>query len=138
MAIRHLYTVLSDWLVMDAGGRATPVGIFHNIDVREVPAVKSPLGIVVALTADEGERFGLSIIGPDGQVVAALGEHVATTPPSLREHQQWAFTAAALLPALPLEAAGVYRFVVESEGDRIHEYPFGVLLKPPEDGAEDE
>ncbi len=89
MAINHLYTILCDYLVQSEDGKVSANGIFHNIEVKEFPAAKDPMGIVVAFAGDPGEPFAIVLERPDGSS-EELSRGVVEAPPGLREHQQWA------------------------------------------------
>jgi len=138
MAIRHLYTVLCDYLITHADGRTSAAGIFHNVEVRDFPAGKDPMGVVVAFAGDGGEPYEVALEGPGG-FRQGMAEGTLEHPAELREHQQWAVVLAVTASPAIFPSPGVYRIVVRSGGVEIHAHPFGVLRRrtPDEEGGSD-
>lgn len=129
MAIRHLYTILCDYLVVGQDGRPTAAGIFHNIEFDQLPGARSFLGIVVGLMGEDGDVFRVTLDDPDGECMAELATSAVEKPTDLREHQQWAYTATGLAAPAVFPKAGVYSVCIWEGREKIHAYPFGVLLK---------
>ena len=136
MVINHLYTILCDYLVQSHDGKVSANGIFHNIEVKEFPAGKDPMGIVVAFCGDPGESFAVLLERPDGSS-DELSRGVVEPPAGLGEHQQWALTLTGVATPAVFPAPGVYRVVLKSGDEVIHSYPFGVFQKSGDEEVDD-
>ena len=94
------------------------------------------MGIVVGLTGEDGDAFRVTLDGPDGDCIAELATSTVEKPTDLREHQQWAYTATGIAAPAVFPKAGVYSVCIWEGQERIHAYPFGVLLKGQVKGEE--
>lgn len=135
MALHHLSTVLCDYPIISAEGRGSAVGIFHNAIVKEFPAGKDPMGIIVAFSGDPGDPYSMSLEGPGG-VDILLGEGTVQAPTALREHEQSVVTHLFTAHPAQFPAAGVYRIVLRSGDQGVHEHPFGVFVGEAESSEE--
>jgi len=139
MAIRHLYTVVCDYVVVGQDGRATAVGILHNIEFAQFPATKSLLGLVVGLVGDDGDEFRVALEGPDERSIAEVSKGTIAAPRDLRENQQWGFTVAGAVTPVVFAAPGIYAVTVWEGARMVHRYPFGVLSgEPSQEVGDDE
>jgi hypothetical protein len=137
MAIRHLYTVLCEYVTVGRDGRPTAAGIFHNVEVGSFPATRR-LGLLIGFGGDEGDPFRITLDGPDGQTIEELGKDAIDAPQALREHEQWTFHAAGVADAATFGAPGVYGISLWDGDQRVHTYPFGVLERESREADESE
>jgi hypothetical protein len=133
MAIRHMYTVLCDYLVLGQDSKPTAVAIFQNVAVRQFPAAKDPLGILVSLRGDPGDPFEVVLVGPTGDTLGEVAKGTIQQPSDLREHQQWAMNVVGVASPAVFAKPGVYSVQVTSDGEHVHSYPFGVFARDQEE-----
>jgi hypothetical protein len=129
MAFRHIATVVCDYLIRDERQRFSLVGIFKNIEARQFPAVKDPLGIYVEFSADPGDTYEVLLEGPKGFSISVAQETVGG-PPSLVPHQQWSCVTTAIARPAIFPRPGVYYIVLKGNGRTINRHSFGVFLVP--------
>ncbi|MBM3474902.1 MAG: hypothetical protein FJX75_16695 [Armatimonadetes bacterium] len=138
MALRHLYTVLCEYVTMGRDDRPTAAGIFHNIEVESFPATRR-LGLLVALGGDDGDTYRVTLDGPDGEPIGDLVAHATIgARGGHREHQQWVWTAAGVVRAAEFRTPGVYGISVWDDGGRVNTYRFGVLQRESGEGDDSE
>ena len=136
MAIEHLYTILCEYLIQASDGKMSAAGIFHNIQTREFPATKDPMGLIVAFSGEEGDAFEVLLEGPGMPSGSIMGGVVPAFTGSNELEYRVQTVAAEARPAAFREP-GIYRVVLRSGDQLIHEYPFGVFGVPAEPGGDD-
>ena len=134
MAIRHLYTMLCEYVTVGRDGRPTAAGIVANIEVAEFPAARDRLGLLVGFTGDNGDRFRITLDGPDGRPIKELAQGTIDSPEALRRDEQWTTYAAGVAEPAGFDAPGLYGITLWDGEQRVHTYPFGVLQRPPSEG----
>jgi len=124
MALKHLATLLADYVAPDASGRHTLVRLYQNVaHVGPFPCEKLPFCVLVELQG-EGESFRIVLEGPPGSYEVAKG--VAEKPKDLPEYQQWATGFVMELTPGVFPEPGVYAIVVYSGDEELHRREFGV------------
>jgi hypothetical protein len=128
MPIKHIATVLCDYLVADDKGHYTAINSFQNIlHIGPFPSVKSPFCVIVEFQGD-GEPFRITLEGPPGVVELSTGE--AGRPTDLGPNQQWATVNAIQVKPGVFPEPGVYAIVLYSGDEEVHRREFGVLAGP--------
>ncbi len=130
MALKHLATVLSDFMAPDSApnsARHTLVRLFVNVGHRgPFPAVKMPFCVMVEMQGDN-DPFRVTLRGPDGVGEKELATGVADKTPNLRPYQQCTTSFIAELQPLIIPAPGVYSIVLYSGDTEVHRRDFGVF-----------
>jgi hypothetical protein len=128
MAITHLATTFSDYLVVQDDGRNTLIRTYQNIRTTEMPAVKIPFCVVVEMTSDRPEPMRVTLEGPPGERL--IHEGMVEAPQGLVEYQQWSSTLTFEIQPGIFPEPGVYSIVVSGNDGEVHRRNFGVLLLP--------
>src|SRR5260370_29606741 len=99
MAIRHMYTILCDYVFQDAITQKMGfVGIFQNIDLLNIPGALAQFYVIVGAIGEEGEEFEILVANAERSWQMSL---VKSTIGSSRDKDRVAVTAMMMyLPGL--------------------------------------
>jgi hypothetical protein len=141
MAIRHIATLLCDYLIRSDDGRYTLVGLFKNIEARpgaKLPIIKSPMGIYVEFLAEGGESVEVILKGPGKFSHQLFQSHLAVPETTLLRYQQRSASIGITAQPAAFEREGVYSIVLKSGNKTIHTHRFGVIIKPAQSGEDED
>jgi hypothetical protein len=136
MALRHLSTVLCDYVIVSNEGKASAIGLFQNIRVTGFPGAVPMVGIIVTFAGERGDPYEVRLEGP-GMEDMVVSQGVCEPPPGLDEHQQWGVMVYGKAAPMVFNEPGVYRVVLRCEAEVVHSYPFGVFVQRTEEAATD-
>ncbi len=139
MAVRHVYTHLCEYAIVDKDGKTSFINIIQNIILDEFPGALISLFVGVGFTAAAGQSAKVSIEDPNGKPIFQTSEEVvpsATGGPFPRGFKHVNQVLLLLKPAVfPLE--GTYNVVLRVDGKVIHREPFAVLKRNAPDGNDE-
>ena len=127
-AIKHVYTVVCEYIVIDENKKPTFVNVIRNAALSQLPGMLSTVSLVTNISNAQGKECRISLVDPSGkEVPCTIG---ILEPIELRNKYciQSSLMGVTLAPAI-FFVEGVHHIVIRVEGKIIHREPFGVFLK---------
>jgi hypothetical protein len=139
MAVRHLYTLLCDYVLQDAAGKNSYMGVFQSILLDEVPGSIPQFFLVVAASVDRDEGFIVKVANQDRTWEQHLATGIARGDPgSLSPETDLIAVFAARLVDLIFPELGRYQILVLDGDEVVHSFPFAVQLREQADAENQE
>lgn len=129
MAVRHLYTHVSEYFVRDVDGRISFINIINNVTLDGIPGALTNLCIGVGFTGGEGQTFSVCLEDPKKKKIFRSDETPVPSPSSVPSNERMRSVTNAVFvigPAVfPVE--GTYHVVFRVGNKVIHREPIPVV-----------
>lgn len=134
MAIRHLFTIISEHLIVSDRRSLSAIDIIANVELDQIPGTLARLCILVGVTAEEGDDFSVTIEGPGPRPakteILKEGSIRNEGAKAIDIRRARNLVGYVVIQPIGFTAEGIHHVVVRQGRRIIHKYPFGVLKRP--------
>jgi hypothetical protein len=138
MAVRHVYTHLCEFALVDNQNRFSYINVISKIVLDEIPGALISLFIGVAFTGAEGQAAKISVEDPKKKELFQALEQTVPNSPEGAVSGGMKPTSHALIVLKPavFQLEGTYNVVLRVGGKVIHREPFAVLKRKTPEGSD--
>jgi len=138
MAVRHLFTHLCEFALVDNQNRFSYINIIQNVVLDEIPGALISLFIGVGFTGAEGQTARISVEDPRKTELFQALEHAVPSVSDVSKVGGMKSVSHALLILKPavFQLGGTYNVVLRVGGKVIHREPFTVLKRAAAEGSD--
>jgi hypothetical protein len=129
MAVRHLYTHVSEFAIRDTAERISFINIINNVTLDEIPGALVCLFIGVGFTGGEGQTFRVSMEDPKRNQVFRSEEEIIPAPSenAAKTGTRFVSNAVYMLKPVVFLMEGTHQVVFRVGNKVIHKEPIPVI-----------